>query len=157
MFLNDKPYQLREYYHSFRPLKEFNLGLTSQRLYHIEQRLKNDVLDELQQPENVLLVHQETSLRRIRPEWIRIKRDASISSIETTDEVFGRLGPQYVRVPLKAHLTPDARTLGLLLDEILKALRNDHIIVFNCHMGRGRSTLAMAVRPELLPIESNAF
>ena len=40
LYIDSAPFVLRDYFHSFRTLKEFEVGLTSTRLAEIERRLK---------------------------------------------------------------------------------------------------------------------
>lgn len=106
LFIDGSPFVLRDYFHSFRVLREFEVVHSAARLSEIEQRLKvhmivsflgklltlpqSDTVLESEQSEGSVLLHLEMSKSRIRPEYIQLG-DAS-RRIRTTVEIFDDIG-----------------------------------------------------------------
>ncbi|KAI8829287.1 inositol hexakisphosphate-domain-containing protein [Chytriomyces cf. hyalinus JEL632] len=142
IYINWRPFVLRENEHPFQNIKTFQ-GINGTRLEQMEARLKEDILKESARHGNMFLVHDEIEEGRIVPSWI------GIDDLMTPKEVFQSLVDKrfrvvYQRIPISPEQSPDDR----YMDEYVAAIKacgpEDHV-VFNCGMGVGRTTFAMAV------------
>lgn len=143
IFLQGKPFIVRDRSHPFRCLEEFNLGLSATRLSQISKRLKSDVIQEaLGSEDSVVLVHVETANMELK----ETKYSVTAKNIYTVDELFTNLSEKYPvhyrHIPLIAEEVPNLQIFDELFD-VLSEHITDSIFVFNCQMGRGRSTFGM--------------
>lgn len=138
------PFVLRDSDTPLSNIKRY-AGINSSRLEAMEDRLKDDVVNEAKQFGGLLLVHDELHANDIRvvPTW------TAVDEIQTPREIFDgfrKLGYniEYVRIPISPEQAPDDK----YLDEYIKVIRStrpENALVFNCGMGVGRTTFAMIV------------
>lgn len=163
VYLNGKPYCLRQRNMSLRNLKEFS-GISCERLELLEERLKNDVLNELENGEGRLLLHNENNDGDVVPVWEEVEE----KDVETIAEVMRFAGKGlekeileesksketsslpsieliYRRIPITAEKPPDFSDISELLQTVLKADIERSPIILNCQLGRGRSTLTSII------------
>ena len=111
----------------------------------LEERLKHDVLSELAQF-NAVLVTREEPDGQLRDVWL--SSDAATPTIvQTPREVYAQLAAEglsvsYLRVPITHNRVLKARDLDTLQSRISCSPAGTRH-VFNCQMGRGRTTMAM--------------
>lgn len=82
VYINGKPYCLRPSEVSLRNIKSFS-GISWSRLQLLEERLKADVLSELQAGEGSILLHTETADGQVVPAWV----EAEPKDVQTVAEV----------------------------------------------------------------------
>ncbi|CAO1618211.1 unnamed protein product [Sympodiomycopsis kandeliae] len=160
LYIAGKPYVLRDSTLSLRNTKAYG-GISWARLQLLEDRLKTDVINELEQNDGRLLLHSESADGEVYPQWKEVQADdvatlqdvmASISSeltggvaislgSDTNVEVSGDL--TFRRIPFTAERPPDFEDMGTLLQTVLRA--HGSSIINNCQLGRGRSTLASVI------------
>jgi hypothetical protein len=112
----------------------------------LEDRLRQDVISELNAFGGRLLLHTETSTGSVVPVW----ESASPSSIETIKDVLAArkaVAPGvelvHARIPLTAERPPDFSDIADLMDIVTRTDGGSSVpVVLNCQLGRGRSTLA---------------
>jgi hypothetical protein len=119
-------------------------GIDSSRVELLEDRLKHDVLQELQRYRAVL-VTRELADGQLVDVWI----DAPPEAVKTPREVYDQLASEgidvrYLRVPITHTRAPKGRDFDILASAIRGAPHlSSH--VFNCQAGHGRTTTAMVV------------
>ncbi|KAI0685965.1 inositol hexakisphosphate-domain-containing protein [Cytidiella melzeri] len=141
VYINGAPYCLRRERFTLRNMKDYG-GISASRLEVLEDRLKDDVVEELLS----LLLHSEASDGSVIPVWEEVDREnisvlkdvmASRRSVDDNVEL------RYVRIPITAERPPDFSDLTELIDV---AVRHRNVpIVVNCQLGRGRSTMTSII------------
>ncbi|KAJ4477327.1 inositol hexakisphosphate-domain-containing protein [Lentinula aciculospora] len=145
VYVNGAPYCLRREGFSLRNMKDYG-GISASRLEILEERLRDDVISELNTFGRKLLLHSETQDGTLVPVWedvdsvnVVVLRDI----MESRRDTFG-VELVYDRIPITAERPPDFSDLNELIDVVLRC-SNDTPIVVNCQLGRGRSTLASII------------
>ncbi|KAF9067827.1 inositol hexakisphosphate-domain-containing protein [Rhodocollybia butyracea] len=145
VYVNGTPYCLRREGFSLRNMKDYG-GISSSRLEILEERLRDDVISELNAFGGKLLLHSETQDGTVVPVWedvdpanVVVLRDI----MESRRHAFG-VELVYDRIPITAERPPDFSDLNELIDAVLRC-STDTPIVVNCQLGRGRSTLASII------------
>jgi len=147
VYINKHPFVLRSVKQPFRNVSDF-VAVDFKRLEAAEMRLKEDILAEAKRLGGRVLVHTESSNGTLELHWERVAED---DDVLTPKEAYGMLAEaglpvNYARLPM----TPEHPPAPSDVDEILKRVKSRHQdagihFVFNCQMGRGRTTIAMAV------------
>lgn len=160
--VNGKPYCLRQKGMSLRNITSYS-GISWSRLTLLEDRLKNDVLSELNNGDGRLLLHTETQEGGVVPIW----EEASANEIETLQDVMTKLENEldhrnalsingdstlpnihliYRRLPITAEKPPSFEDLSSILTTVLRSeVQSNACVVLNCQLGRGRSTLVSII------------
>ncbi|TPX31687.1 hypothetical protein SmJEL517_g05062 [Synchytrium microbalum] len=145
VYCNGIPYVLRDRYLTLRNIRSYS-GITGERLELMEVRLKQDVLQELDNYDNRILLHAETPDAQVVPVW----EDCTAEHVQTLREVIDELKHEghpleYNRVPMTAETAPDESDLDTLLQLLTRRATRTSAIVVNCQIGQGRSTVGTAV------------
>ncbi len=85
-------------------------GVSASRLEVLEERLKSDVIAELQQFQGRLLLHTESADGRVVPVWESVEKHDVESLREVMDEVAEQAGDvelHFNRVPITSESSPD--------------------------------------------------
>ncbi|KAJ7557303.1 hypothetical protein O6H91_05G121100 [Diphasiastrum complanatum] len=144
IYINGKPFVLREVERPFKNMLEYT-GIDRERVEQMEARLKVDVLREAERYDDAIMVNHETEGGQIFGAWEPI----SPKVVKTPLEVFKCLesegfNVQYRRVPITDGKAPKSSDFGILASNITSAPINT-ILVFNCQMGRGRTTTGTVI------------
>ncbi|KAF9048553.1 inositol hexakisphosphate-domain-containing protein [Panaeolus papilionaceus] len=142
VYVNGAPYCLRRENFSLRNMKDYG-GISASRLEVLEERLRDDVLAELESFGGRLLLHTETADGAVVPVWEDVHPDdvVVLKDIMSASEHTQGLSLQYTRIPITAEKPPDYSDLKALIEVVLRTSPDTPIVV-NCQLGRGRSTLA---------------
>lgn len=142
VYVNGAPYCLRRERFSLRNMKDYG-GISASRLEVLEERLKDDVLAELEAFEGRLLLHTETSDGSVIPIWEEVQSSsvAVLKDIMVSRKSRYGLDLQYVRIPITSERPPDFADISELMDLVLRTDSSSTVMVVNCQLGRGRSTL----------------
>jgi len=132
-----------------RPLENVeSTGVTTSVVERIEKDLKKDVIRELHQMDGKLLLHDEVETEpgtfEIVPQWEQV----TDKDIHTPREVFELVAEEgfkvdYARIPVTDEQAPLPSALAQLLDRVNNSLGYAGDMIFNCQMGRGRTTTGM--------------
>ncbi|KAF8734647.1 hypothetical protein AX14_003198 [Amanita brunnescens Koide BX004] len=123
-------------------------GVTTEIVEAMENNFKKDVLVELKQGNDRILLHDEVEERpgvyAIIPIWESVTED----DIMTPRDVFELVQKEgyridYGRVAITDEQAPLPGALSQLLDRIRAGLSQAGDFIFNCQMGRGRTTTGM--------------
>lgn len=140
VYINGTPYCLRREGFSLRNMKDYG-GISASRLEVLEERLRDDVVAELQAFGGQLLLHTETPDGTVVPVWEDVREE---DVMVLKDVMASRPEVHYVRVPITAERSPDFSDLSQLIDIVLRCSRDTPLVV-NCQLGRGRSTMASII------------
>ncbi|GJJ08366.1 hypothetical protein Clacol_002580 [Clathrus columnatus] len=112
----------------------------------LSERLKGDVISELNTFGGYLLLHTETREGAVIPVWenVQVKDVCVVKDIMLRHKHVQNIELHYRRIPITSELTPDFNDFAELMDVVVQAGR-DTPIVINCQLGRGRSTLASII------------
>ena len=119
-------------------------GIDSSRVELLEERLKHDVLHELERYRAVLVTRELTDGQLVDV-WV----DVAPEAVKTPREIYDQLAAEgfnvrYLRVPITHTRAPKGRDFDILASAIRGAPSNS-AHVFNCQAGHGRTTTAMVV------------
>ncbi|KAL7747907.1 hypothetical protein RI367_006654 [Sorochytrium milnesiophthora] len=145
IYINGIPVVLRDQYATLRNIKAYG-GITSSRLELMEQRLKEDVVQELHQYDDKLLLHSETAEGEVVPVWEFVRPDDLLTLREVV-RVLQREGEQlsFFRVPITAEAVPDESDLDCLIHILGEQDLANTAVILNCQVGLGRSTFGTIV------------
>uniref|UniRef100_A0A8H7Y3N0 Inositol hexakisphosphate-domain-containing protein n=1 Tax=Psilocybe cubensis TaxID=181762 RepID=A0A8H7Y3N0_PSICU len=145
VYINGAPYCLRRENYSLRNMKDYG-GISASRLEILEERLKDDVIAELNSFGGRLLLHTETSDGTVVPIWEEVQPEnvVVLKDVMASRRDGKHISLQYNRIPITAEKPPDFSDLKDLIDVMVRASPNTPIVV-NCQLGRGRSTLASII------------
>ncbi|KAH6913140.1 inositol hexakisphosphate-domain-containing protein [Coprinopsis sp. MPI-PUGE-AT-0042] len=145
VYINGAPYCLRRERFSLRNVKDYG-GISASRLEVLEERLRDDVLAELEAFGGRLLLHTETSDGAVVPVWEDVKPEDVMVLRDVMAKRSGsvKVALQYNRIPITAEKSPDYSDLHDLIEVTMRTALSSPIIV-NCQLGRGRSTLASII------------
>ncbi|XP_054802263.1 uncharacterized protein LOC129306004 isoform X2 [Prosopis cineraria] len=144
IYINGKPFVLREVERPYKNMLEYT-GIGRERVEKMEARLKEDILREADKYGNAILVIHETGKGEIFDAWEHVTPD----SIQTPLEVFKSLEAdgfpiKYARVPITDGKAPKSSDFDTIAANIASASK-DTVFVFNCQMGRGRTTTGTVI------------
>ncbi|CAA6653809.1 unnamed protein product [Spirodela intermedia] len=143
VYINGRPFVLRDVERPFSNLEY--TGINRARVEQMEARLKDDILLEASQYGNKILVTDELPDGQMVDQWEPIVRE----SVKTPLEVYEELQVEgylidYERVPITDEKSPKEQDFDILVQRIAQVDINTEII-FNCQMGRGRTTTGMVI------------
>ncbi|GFH09567.1 uncharacterized protein HaLaN_04738, partial [Haematococcus lacustris] len=115
------------------------------RVEDMELRLKADILAEAAQFDNQILVMHENEDLSLYDHW----EPVTAADVQTPQEVYAELKADgydvdYLRVPITDEKAPKDEDFEELIHR-LWAIPEDAGIIFNCQMGRGRTTTGMVI------------
>uniref|UniRef100_A0A7S3QUH6 Tyrosine specific protein phosphatases domain-containing protein n=1 Tax=Dunaliella tertiolecta TaxID=3047 RepID=A0A7S3QUH6_DUNTE len=143
IFINGHPFVVREADKPFSNLEY--TGIDRSRVEGMEVRLKQDILTESSLFGNRILVIHENEDMSLYDHWEPVTPD----DVQTPQEVYAELKADgydvdYLRVPVTDEKAPKDNDFEELIQR-LWAVPDDAGVVFNCQMGRGRTTTGMII------------
>ncbi|KAF8407388.1 hypothetical protein HHK36_006519 [Tetracentron sinense] len=144
IYINGKPFVLREVERPFKNMLEYT-GIDRERVEKMEARLKEDILREADRYGGAIMVIHETDDGQIFDAWEHVSSEA----IQTPLEVYKCLEAEglpikYARVPITDGKAPKSSDFDTVAMNIASASK-DTDFVFNCQMGRGRTTTGTVI------------
>ncbi|PPR83812.1 hypothetical protein GOBAR_AA36899 [Gossypium barbadense] len=144
IYINGKPFVLREIERPYKNMLEYS-GIDCERVERMEARLKEDILREAERYDGAIMVIHETDDGQIFDAWEHVNSD----SLQTPLEVFKCLEDdgfpiKYARVPITDGKAPKSSDFDTVAANIASASK-DTAFVFNCQMGRGRTTTGAVI------------
>ncbi|KAJ3024316.1 UNVERIFIED_CONTAM: hypothetical protein HDU68_008233 [Siphonaria sp. JEL0065] len=146
IYVKGKPFVLRLFQEPTKNLE--TTGIARERVEAMEQQMKLDCVAELKKYDGRLLLHSEeltSSGFSILPVW----ESCTVDEIETPLEVYQSIVSEnyqvdYKRVPITDEQAPIPDVFDQLVDR-LTALESNTEAIFNCQMGRGRTTTGIVI------------
>ncbi|KAF9620477.1 hypothetical protein IFM89_013094 [Coptis chinensis] len=144
IYINGKPFVLREVERPYKNMLEYT-GINRERVERMEARLREDILREAEHYGGAIMVTHETDDGQIFDAWEHVSSEA----IQTPLEVYRCLEDEglpikYARVPITDGKAPKSSDFDTLARNIASATK-DTALVFNCQMGRGRTTTGTVI------------
>ncbi|KAI9473878.1 MAG: inositol hexakisphosphate-domain-containing protein [Benjaminiella poitrasii] len=153
LYVNKNPYVLRLF---TDPLKNLETtGISKERVESMEDRMKLDVVQELKEYKGRMLLHDEDNDFNLLPMWETVPENL----VETPSQVFESIRSEgyqvnYLRIPITDEQAPIPDVFDQLIHRMAEANQGADVI-FNCQMGRGRTTTGMVVASLVSMILSN--
>lgn len=150
LYVGDRPFVFRDL---AAPYVNVELtGIQTEKIEIVEYELKRDVLKEAGEYDGQFLVHDEGNPGELVGAW----EPATDETVKTLREVYDELlvkafRCQMLRLPVTDEQSPEIRDFDLLVDALLPRIakhldrRETLSFVFNCQMGRGRTTTGMVI------------
>ena len=143
LFINGRPFVVREADKPFANLEY--TGINRENVEDMEIRLKTDVLTESETYGGSIMVAHEDDQFQVIEDWEGI----SLADVQTPLEVYAELiedgyDIEYLRVPITDEKAPKGDDFEALINRCWSPPK-DSAIVFNCQMGRGRTTTGMVI------------
>ena len=126
-------------------------GITTKRVEAMEKTLKKDAEKECSKFENKLLIHSESDTGNLEAEWEEVSSDKIKTCYEAYCAAFTGATSTNPNIECIYHRLPvtDERAPAPLIVDTFVALfesnPSDSIFIFNCQMGRGRTTTGMII------------
>ena len=111
--IQGSPYCLRRDSTALRNLRDYH-GVSASRLEVLEERLKSDVLSELDEFQSRILLHSETADGEVVPVWESVDKIDVASIREVMDEAAASskdIQLDFVRIPITSEQSPDVSTV----------------------------------------------
>ncbi|KAK0547224.1 hypothetical protein OC845_004211 [Tilletia horrida] len=158
VYIASRPFCLRQSAKSLRNIKNYS-GISWRRLNLLEDRLKADVLAELEMGDGSLLLHTERENGVVEPVWERVREEEVMTVQEVMDTARRRFLSEadegdgdelkieldYRRIPITAEKPPDLSDVAHILRTVLRARVDQNPIVLNDQLGRGRSSMTACI------------
>ncbi|KAG2202051.1 hypothetical protein INT47_006243 [Mucor saturninus] len=153
LYVNKNPYVLRLFNDPLKNLE--TTGISKERVESMEDRMKLDVIQELNEYEGRMLLHDEDNTFNLIPLWETVPTD----QVETPSQIFESIRAEgyqvdYTRIPITDEQAPIPDVFDQLIHRMQEANQGVDVL-FNCQMGRGRTTTGMIVASLLSMILSN--
>ncbi|KAH9256842.1 hypothetical protein BASA81_004955 [Batrachochytrium salamandrivorans] len=139
LYCNGRPFVLRRMEEPFANLE--HTGISQKRVEEMEIRMKQDIQEEARRhSQNEVLIHEEDDLGELVAKWERL------DCVQTPKELFEQYKDKvcYYRIPITDEQSPKPTALDAILTIVSEASNTSHL-VFNCQMGRGRTTTGLVV------------
>jgi hypothetical protein len=111
----------------------------------MENRLKLEILQESKKYLGNIIIHDETVDGLVEPNWESINE----TSIQTSIDVFNEITKEFKNVSYARVTTTPEKSFSIdTFDELfdcLKKIKNEGNVIFNCQLGRSRSTMGMVI------------
>ncbi|KAI8898833.1 inositol hexakisphosphate-domain-containing protein [Globomyces pollinis-pini] len=143
IYIKGRPYVLRLF---IDPIKNLvTTGIARKRVEEIEVQMKKDIIQDMKNYNNRVLLHEEDATFLVTPLWETCRED----EIETPLDVYNSICEEgykldYLRIPITDELSPIPDVFNQMIDRILSIPLNSDPI-FNCQMGRGRTTQGLVI------------
>ncbi|KAG6550760.1 hypothetical protein Mapa_007664 [Marchantia paleacea] len=144
VYINGKPFVLREVERPYKNMLEYS-GINRKRVEQMEARLKEDILREAERYNGAIMVNHETDDGQIFDAWEPVNPDAVMTPLEVYKCLEAEGFPvEYARVPITDGKAPKSSDFDTLSERVASAAKNT-AFVFNCQMGRGRTTTGTVI------------
>ena len=144
VYIRGAPHVLRESHRPLANLLEYS-GIDAARVEELEERLKNDVIDELAStPSRRVLVTREQADGQLADCWLTGLQPCDVRTPKETYEELAASGfpVVYTRVPITHKSGLKGRDLDVIASAVACSRPADRC-VFNCQAGHGRTTMGM--------------
>ncbi|KAJ3127930.1 hypothetical protein HK100_009462 [Physocladia obscura] len=156
IYVKGRPFVLRLFQEPMKNLE--TTGIIRERVEQMEEQMKSDCKAELERYGGRLLLHDEEMIGSgfsIVPIW----ETCSVDDIKTSLEIYQSIIAENYRVDYKrVPITDEQAPIPAVFDELverLTGLEEKSEAVFNCQMGRGRTTTGIVISCLLQMIVGN--
>ncbi|KAF0922499.1 hypothetical protein E2562_037404 [Oryza meyeriana var. granulata] len=144
IYINGKPFVLREVERPYKNMLEYT-GIDRDRVERMEARLKEDILREAERYSGAIMVIHETDNGEIFDAWENVNNEAVLTPLEVYKLLESEGLPiKYARVPITDGKAPKSSDFDTIALNVAAACK-DTAFVYNCQMGRGRTTTGTVI------------
>ncbi|PRP83694.1 hypothetical protein PROFUN_03849 [Planoprotostelium fungivorum] len=160
VYVDNKPYVLRDSAHPFHNLKAYR-NIEPSRVETLEDRFKEEVMNEVAFFEGKLYVHDEIGEHKAVGTWLNVKKSNERYDVYTPHEEISNANSAfndqqksiqggievnlvYHRLPLAVGKCPTPKDFERLIEALVPLDVNDDVL-FSCQMGRARSTVGTTI------------
>lgn len=144
IYIHGKPFVLREVERPYKNMLEYS-GIGRDRVERMEARLKEDILREAERYDGAIMVIHETDNGEIFDAWENVNNEAVLTPLEVYKRLESEGLPiKYARVPITDGKAPKSSDFDTIAMNVAAACK-DAALVFNCQMGRGRTTTGTVI------------
>lgn len=144
IYIHGKPFVLREVERPYKNMLEYT-GIGRDRVERMEARLKEDILREAERYDGAIMVIHETDNGEIFDAWENVNNEAVLTPLEVYKCLDSEGLPiKYARVPITDGKAPKSSDFDTVAFNVAAACK-DAALVFNCQMGRGRTTTGTVI------------
>jgi protein-tyrosine phosphatase len=147
IYVNGNPYVLRTWNDALKNLEATGIEVT--RVERMEDQMKKDVLEEMEKYGQKVLLHEEEckgGSYSLIPIWESVKAEDVLTPREVFEKLKTNYKVEYMRIPITDEQAPIPTVFDQLYNRITKMMEKENIsILFNCQMGRGRTTSGMVI------------
>lgn len=146
LYVNGRPHVLRLV---DKPLTNVETtGVTAGVVERMELQLKADVIKEIREGNGKLLLHDEVETKpgmyEVVPVWETVEEENVITPLELYRQVQDEgYHVDYMRIAITDEQAPLPAALQVIVTRVMMGVREGDDFVFNCQMGRGRTTTGM--------------
>ncbi|CAO3609264.1 unnamed protein product [Cunninghamella echinulata] len=156
IYINGIPYVLRDRYYTLRNIRAYK-GITGARLEQLEERLKEDIIEEINNCDGRLLLHGENHDGQVFAQWEEVTIDSVLTAHEVMESVAWEVAQDlelpndlqsilnYHRIPITAEKIPSCEDFDELRSVIAGVDLGKTAIVMNCQIGFARSTTGTVI------------
>ncbi|KAG2199112.1 hypothetical protein INT46_010520 [Mucor plumbeus] len=157
LYVNKQPYVLRLFQDPLKNLE--STGITTDRVEGMEERMKLEAINEWKEYDGRLLLHDEKPNEKGEFDLVGMWESIRTEDIETPKETFQSIideGYQvdYLRIPI----TDEQAPIPDVFDQLICRTKNANTgvdVLYNCQMGRGRTTTGMVTACLMAMIMNN--
>ncbi|KAI8371352.1 inositol hexakisphosphate-domain-containing protein [Radiomyces spectabilis] len=146
LYVNKRPYVLRLFSDPIKNLE--TTGIARERVEDMEERMRRDALEEIKCYDGRMLLHDEELTNDgyvLVPVWETVPSEC----VETPSQVFQSIVDEgyqvdYLRVPI----TDEQAPIPDVFDQLIRRMQEANAgvdVLFNCQMGRGRTSTGMVM------------
>lgn len=144
IYIHGKPFVLREVERPYKNMLEYS-GIGRDRVERMEARLKEDILREAERYDGAIMVIHETDNGEIFDAWENVNNEAVLTPLEVYKRLESEGLPiKYARVPITDGKAPKSSDFDTIAMNVAAACK-DAALVFNCQIGRGRTTTGTVI------------
>ncbi|CAK9780633.1 hypothetical protein CC85DRAFT_329266 [Cutaneotrichosporon oleaginosum] len=146
LYVNGRPHVLRLV---DKPLTNVETtGVTASVVERMELQLKADVIKEIREGTGKLLLHDEVETKpgmyEVVPVWETVEEENVMTPLELYQQVLDEgYHVNYLRIAITDEQAPLPAALQVIVTRVMMGVREGDDFVFNCQMGRGRTTTGM--------------
>lgn len=134
IYVNKNPYVLRNLLKQNENIEI--TGITTEKIEEIEEKLKKDV----QSSDEIILHDEIEDKNQVKTHALKV----SVKKVQTMKDVYNNFNINYVRIPITDEKIPLPITIDRLYT-CIKQINDQKILLFNCQMGKGRTTTGMII------------
>lgn len=154
VYINGTPYVLREHNRPFQNIIAY-AGISGARLELLEEKLKEDVLNESLRHNGILTIYCEKSVAENDEKLDIVSQVIAVNTVLTPTELFQTIAKDEKHAKFQHHRVPLTRfhipTADSYIDDYIKAFgecgeeKKTKIYVFSSGLGVGRTTFGMVI------------
>lgn len=145
IYINGRPFVLRDVDSPYANLEY--TGISNERVEEIEEQLKKDIIEDSNSYDGRFLVHDEDEGFQLQMFWEQVTPETVLTPRDCYKRLQSLRYPvEYLRIAVTDEQAPQEHEFDTMTDICIKVLQDPSAhLLWNCQMGRGRTTTGMVV------------